>query len=190
MIAGLVTAWGPQIVIAAAAGGFLVGGGLAGYGVHWWMADSVADARRDRDELMRQVQRASDRAEDRSAAAQREVDRVVAAAARSEATLREDHDETIREIRRTASSDRVCLSAPVVRLLQRTSDRRAGPRPDPGPAADPGPGPAAAADGPAASEQAIAGWIESVRREYVLVRDRHRTLADAVRPLPCVEWTE
>lgn len=182
MIGSLTAAAIPYVAAAALAGGLALGW----YGGYRWQAGEVATARAETADLKRQVQRAADRADDRAAAAQRRIDEIAADAERDAAAAKEAYDETIREIRRTASAERVCLSTPVVRLLQRAPDRRDAPRPDPGVAPDPGPGPTADPGGPAASELAISEWIAAVTRQYVGVRDRHRDLAAAVRTLPCV----
>lgn len=98
---------------------------------------------------------------------------------------REIHVETIREVERTASPDRVCLGDRTRGLLQRAQGR-AAEGPGAGEPAGPGPGPAPD-PGRSASELAVAGWMTAALGQYAELRDRHRALAGAVRALPCVE---
>jgi hypothetical protein len=140
------------------------------------------------------VRIAGEQAEKVRADAQFKVEQLTLKHDREQTERDESYEQSIKALREAASPTRMCLSGPVVGLLndgpgRRPARKNKDPREalglTPGPAADPN-GPA----GPGVSERAVADYLGLVKNQYMGVKNQVRTLAGLVRECPQYEVVE
>lgn len=171
--------------------GALVAGLASGAGAAWWVQGNRLEAAKlAHERLVASVQLARQQAENDAARAQIVADALTTDLAQSYKFRRIERVEVVKEVTRVTSSDRQCLSPVAVSVLRRAESGGNREGEDKSESSGAGGRPPADASGPAASERAVAIWMDRVRDQYVDVRDRHRTLSSIVAALPCVKIVE
>lgn len=174
----------PYIVAVSIAMGAAGGGALA-----WWAQGN----RIERLQLLSERYEAASRlgaqlVKHEAEAAKKRIDGLESDLEAAHKKREQTYVEVVKDVQVVASPTRQCLTPAVRRVL----DSSAG-NPTPAPSADPRvalaipAAPAADPGGPGASERAVALWMAAALRQYSALRDQHRTLADVVRSLPCVQ---